>query len=236
MNGEPHAGTPIGLDIRRLRRIAIFRLFLAIPGLGAAFFLAAGTLRYWQAWVYLAMTFILMSLMMVHLLRRNPGLLERRMRTREKEAVQRKIIKFVDVFFVIAFLLPGFDRRWGWSSVPPAVVMAADVISLLGYALFALVIRENPFAGRTVEVEQKQKAITTGPYAVVRHPMYSAMLLLYGSAPLALGSWWALIPMSMVFVVIPLRAIHEEKLLLKELEGYGEYIQKTKYRLIPGIW
>ncbi len=236
MNGEPHADTPNALDIRRLRRIVISRLFLVFPGLGLAFFLPAGTFRYWQAWVYLAMMFILMSFMMVHLLRRDPRLLERRMRTREKEAVQRKIVKLADVFFVIAFLLPGFDRRWGWSSVPPAVVLAADVISLLGYALFALVIRENPFAGHTVEVEQKQKAITTGPYAVVRHPMYSAILLLYGSAPLALGSWWALIPMGMVFIVIPLRAIHEEKFLLKELEGYGEYIQKIKYRLIPGIW
>lgn len=236
MNGELRSDTPDSLDITRLRRTVITRLFLVFPGLGLAFFLPAGTFRYWQAWVYLAMMFILMSLMTAHLLRHDPGLLERRMRTREKEAVQRKIIKFGDVFFVIAFLLPGFDRRWGWSSVPPAVVLAADVISLLGYGLFALVIRENPFAGHTVEVEQKQKVITTGPYAVVRHPMYSAVLLLYGSAPLALGSWWALIPMSIVLIVIPVRAIHEEGLLLKELKGYGEYIQRTKYRLIPGIW
>jgi len=236
MNGENRAEPKNALDIGRLKRTALARLLIGISAFGLMLFLPAGTFRYWQAWTYIAILFIPASLVTFCFMRKNPELLERRMRTGEKEAKQRKIVQLGSGLFAIAFLFPGLDRRWGWSSVPPAVVLAANVLIVLGYALVVLSMRENRFAARTVEVERRQKVVTTGPYSVVRHPMYSGMLLMYGLSPLALGSYWALIPFGLMLLVLPVRLVHEEKFLLLELEGYREYCQKTKYRLIPGVW
>ena len=158
------------------------------------------------------------------------------MRMREKEAEQKLIIKLSYLYFLAAFLLPGFDQRYGWSAVPAPVVVMADLIVLLGYALFFLVLKENRYASRIIEVEQQQQVITTGPYALVRHPMYLAVLLMYIFSPLALGSYWAMIPTILLPVLLVARIRNEEKVLTRELAGYQAYRQKIKYRLIPGAW
>ena len=217
-------------------RTVIVRVVLFIALLVAMLFLPAGTFHYWQAWVYLAILTIPAGLVMTYLIRKDPELLERRMRMTEKEAEQRTIIKLSILFFIIVFLIPGFDKRFGWSSVPLEVVIIADAIVLAGYVVFVLVLRENRYASRIIEVEQKQKVITTGPYAVVRHPMYSGALLMYGFSPLALGSYWGMIPNALLVILIVARIRNEEKVLKQELEGYREYTQKVKYRLVPQIW
>lgn len=236
MTAENTKNPPNAVDLKRLKKAVLIRILIGILALGLMFFGLAGTLCYWQAWIYMAVSFIPMFFVMLFLLRKNPELLERRIRMKEKERGQKKIVKFASVIFVIGFLLPGFDHRFGWSSVPFALVVVADVMYLLGYGLFVLVLRENPFAARTVEVEQNQKVITTGPYAVVRHPLYVAVLLIYSFSPLALGSYWALIPSGLTVLILVARILNEEKVLLRDLDGYREYTQKTRYRLIPGVW
>jgi protein-S-isoprenylcysteine O-methyltransferase Ste14 len=224
------------LSPQQLRRMVVGRLLAALIALGAIFFLSAGTIRYWEAWVYMAVLFIPMSFFAVYLLRYNPALLERRMKMREVEPQQRRIIAVSIVVLLAAGMLPGLDKRFGWSSVPTWLVLAADVIFLLGYLLFVLTLRENEYAARTVEVEQQQRVITTGPYAIVRHPLYLASILMYGFTPLALGSYWGLVPIAFFPVILIARILNEEKVLLRELPGYAEYCQKVRYRLIPKIW
>lgn len=220
----------------KLVRTVLVRIVLFIAALGAMLFLPAGTFDYWQAWAYLAILIIPMIFVLTYLIGRDPELLERRMRMREKETEQKLIIKLSILFFVIALLIPGFDKRFGWSSVPLEVIVTADVIVLAGYMVFVLVLRENRYASRIVEVERKQKVVTTGPYAVVRHPMYSGALLMWGFSPLALGSYWGMIPNVLLVVLIVARIRNEEKILNRQLEGYSEYTQKVRYRLVPGIW
>lgn len=204
--------------------------------MGAVFFLPAGTLAYWQAWVYMGVLLIPMLFVVRRLLRTSPRLLERRMQMREREVTQKRLISFSALFFLAAFLLPGFDRRWGWSSVPLPVVLAADVVVLLGYGLTIRVLLENEFASRTVEVMQGQRVISTGPYGYVRHPMYLAVLLMVLASPIALGSWWALLLALSIIPILVVRILDEEKVLERDLPGYRDYVQKTKYRLLPGVW
>ncbi|MBC7232325.1 MAG: isoprenylcysteine carboxylmethyltransferase family protein [Chloroflexi bacterium] len=224
------------LSPQQLRKMVVGRLLAALIALGAIFFLSAGTIRYWEAWVYMAVLLIPMSLFAVYLLRYNPALLERRMKMREVEPQQRRIIAVSIIVLLAAGMLPGLDKRFGWSAVPTWLVLAADVIFLLGYLLFVLTLRENEYAARTVEVEQQQRVITTGPYAIVRHPLYLASILMYGFTPLALGSYWGLVPIAFFPVILIARILNEEKVLLRELPGYAEYCQKVRYRLIPKIW
>jgi len=140
------------------------------------------------------------------------------------------------LFFLLTFLIPGFDKRFGWSATQGWVVLIADVMVLLGYGLVFLVFRENSYAARTVGVEQGQEVISSGPYSIVRHPMYLGILLTYGFSPLALGSYWGMIPMLLLPVLLMARIWNEEQVLRKELEGYEAYTRQVKYRLIPGIW
>jgi len=166
---------------------ALVRLLAGFTILAAMLFLPAGTLAYWEAWAYMAVLFVPMSLGVAYLLKNDPGLLERRMRTKEKDAGQSLIVKVGSVFYVFAFLLPGFDRRFGWSYVPVAAVIAADVLVLLAYGLCIMVLKENSYASRVVEVEQGQRVVTTGPYAIVRHPMYLGALVMFLCTPVALA-------------------------------------------------
>jgi protein-S-isoprenylcysteine O-methyltransferase Ste14 len=219
-----------------LTRRVLVRLAAAIALLAAVLFLPAGTLRFWEAWVYLAVLLTPISLTMAYFLKHDPELVERRMRTREKEARQRLIMRLGWIYFLAAFTLPGFDRRYGWSSVPAVVVVGADVVVLLAYGLFVLVLKENSYASRIIEVEPQQRVITTGPYAFVRHPMYAAALLMYIFSPLALGSYWAMIPSILLLWLLVARIRNEESVLLRELQGYREYTQKTRYRLVPHVW
>jgi protein-S-isoprenylcysteine O-methyltransferase Ste14 len=224
------------LSRRQLTTKALVRLVAGSIILLAMLLLPAGTVAYWEAWAYMAVLFVPITLVLIYLLRNDPELLERRMRTKEKDAEQALIVKLGSVSYVLAFLLPGVDRRVGWSLVPAAAVVVADVLVLLGYGLFILVLRENSYASRLVEVEQGQRVVTTGPYAIVRHPMYLGMLVMFLSTPVALGSWWAVIPALPLVAILVARIRNEEKLLVKELEKYQEYTQITKYHLIPGIW
>jgi protein-S-isoprenylcysteine O-methyltransferase Ste14 len=218
-----------------LKRVLV-RLLVAIPALILILFLPAGTFAYWEAWVYLAILLLPMCFVLIYLLRNDPGLLERRMRMREKEAEQGRIIKLSLLYFLFVFMLPGLDHRFGWSHVPVAVVLFADLVVLLGYGLIFLVFRENRYASRVVEVEAEQEVIRTGPYAVVRHPMYSGTLLMYLLSPLALGSYWAMIPALLIVPILVARIRNEEAVLGRELKGYQAYMQQTRFRLLPQIW
>lgn len=236
MRKENPSGSGNRLNLKRLKRTIALRIVLLPIVLGLIFFLPAGTWRYWQAWVYLSILFIPMLGVFIYFIRRDPKLLERRMKAREKERRQKTIIGLSSFLFIGIYLLPGFDRRYGWSSVPVFVVIAADIIILAGYGLFVRVLKENRYASRIVEVAREQTVITTGPYAVVRHPMYVAVGIIYILSPLALGSFWAMLPALLVAVVLVARIVNEEKVLLRDLSGYEEYMQRVRYRLIPGVW
>ena len=216
--------------------INIARFVSGIVVIGACLFWPAGTLNYWQAWTWLAALFIPMGVSLAYLIHRDPALLERRTRTNETRPEQRLIIAASTLYFLVIFLLPGFDKRYGWSQVPVWLVLLADLVVVAGYGLYILVLQTNSYASRVIEVEQGQKVISTGPYALVRHPMYLAMILLMSATPLALGSFWAFLPSLGLIPLLAIRAKDEEKLLMKELTGYREYTQKTRYRLFPGLW
>jgi protein-S-isoprenylcysteine O-methyltransferase Ste14 len=212
------------------------RFLAAIVLVGCTLFLPAGTLNYWQAWLYMGLLFIPVAIVGVVLVIKDPELLERRMRTREREAPQRRVIASSGLLLLAVVLIPGFDRRYAWSNVPLPLVFLADILILLGYLLFVLTIRANRFASRVVEVQANQVVISSGPYALVRHPMYLAVSLIFTLTPLALGSFWALIPALLLPVVLAARIGNEEQLLRRDLPGYAEYCHKVKYRLVPFIW
>ena len=219
-----------------LVRTVLVRFGGAFLVLCAMFFLPAGTLAYWEAWAWMGVLFVPMAGVLVYLVRKDPALLERRMRTRELEKEQSLLIKLSLLWFVLTFLLPGFDRRFGWSDVPFWVVIVADVLVLLSYCLFIVVVRENTYASRVVEVERGQEVISSGPYSIVRHPMYLGVLVMYVCTPLALGSSWALIPAVLIIPVIIARIRNEEKVLQRDLPGYSQYMQTTRFRVVPGVW
>lgn len=223
-------------DKSTLTKTVISRYVMAFVAIAAIIFLPAWTLRYWQGWLYMAILFIPMLLVMVYMLRNAPELLERRLRMRERETQQKKIIALSYIPFLLAYVLPGFDVRLGWSNVPAWVSIAAAVVVLVGYGVVFLVFRENQYASRVVEVEKEQSVISSGPYGVVRHPMYVGMLLLYIFSPLVLGSYWAMLPAALIVPVITARILNEENVLARDLNGYPEYMQKVRYRLIPGVW
>jgi len=224
------------VDLARLKKTVAVRIFLFLIVMGLMFFWPAGTFRYWQAWAYMGVVLIPMLFVLVYMLRSAPELLARRLQMRERERTQQGVISFGIVFLIGAFLLPGFDRRWGWSSMPWWVVVAADLLVLLGYAMIFRVFRENRYTSRTVQVEQGQQVISTGPYARVRHPMYVGVLVFYLASPIALGSWWAFLPAAVILPILVVRILNEEQVLERDLPGYKEYKQKVRYRLVPSIW
>lgn len=220
----------------QLAAMALTRLLLGFIILMAMLLLSAGTMAYWEAWTYITVLLVPLIFVFAYLLVNDPKLLERRMRTKEKDAKQTRIVLSGSVSYVLTFLVSGFDRRFGLSHVPIAAVIVADVLVFLGYSIFIRVLRENSYASRVIEVEEGQRVVTTGPYSIVRHPMYLAVLVMYLFTPVALGSWWALIAALPLIGVLVARIRNEEQQLLKELKGYQEYTQITKYRLIPGVW
>lgn len=215
----------------------IIPLLIAAPiAMGLILFGPAGTLDYWQAWAYMAILLGPVCFVILYFLKKDPAFLERRMRMREKEARQALIVRASAVLFLIGFLIPGLDRRFGWSQMPPEFVIAADATVLLGYAIVFLAFRENSYAGRTIEVEKGQKVISTGPYSLIRHPMYLGTLLMYLATPIALGSY-AAAPLFLLFVpIIVFRILNEEEVLRRDLPGYAGYCSKTRFRLLPYIW
>ncbi len=203
---------------------------------GLMFFLPAGTFDYWQAWAYLAIIAALALFVILYFMKNDPEFLERRLQMREKEAQQKRVVAFGLLIFIVGFLLPGFDKRYGWSFIPFEYVVAADAVVLLGYWLVFLVFRENSYAGRTVRVEKGQKVISTGPYSVIRHPMYFGMIFMYLATPIALGSYVAFPVFLLVLPMLVFRILNEEEVLGRELPGYKEYCKRVRYRLIPFVW
>ena len=204
--------------------------------LAAFFFLTAGTLAYWEAWVYLFILFTPMTGLSIYLLRHDPALLERRLQYKERRKQQKGIIALSYPIFLLAFLLPGLDKRFGWTDTPLAAIIIAQVLVLAGYAIVIWVFRENSYASRIIEVQSGQKVIDTGSYSFIRHPMYLGVGTLYILSPLALGSWLAIIPALPLLIVLFFRIRDEEIALARDLPGYIDYMLKERYRLIPGIW
>src|SRR5271166_5420716 len=223
-----------GLNIR-----AFAGLLQLVVALAVLIFLPAWTLRYWQAWI-LAAVFIACTLAItVYLMRNDPALLERRLKAGpgvEQENSQKIIQALAIVAFISIFVVSALDHRFGWSSVPPYVIALGDILVALGFFLVFLVFRENTFTSGIIEVGSEQKVITTGPYALVRHPMYIGALVMLIGVPLALGSWWGLLTITLMVAVIVWRLLDEESFLAKRLAGYCEYQNRVRYRLLPFIW
>ncbi len=212
-------------------RFSFVPLFIAVFTL-----LPAGTLNYWQVYLYFTILVVPMLFVLAYFFRIDPKFLERRARTSEK-IKEQKLIQLLNLpLFISAFIIPGLDRRFGWSDIPAEVIIAADIVILTGYLIVFLVFRQNSYASRIIEIDKEQKVISTGLYSVVRHPMYLGVLVMYLLTPLALGSYWGLIPMSLLPVTLVFRILNEEKVLSESLEGYKEYCMKTRYRLIPYLW
>lgn len=219
-----------------LKKQVFIRLIPAPFVLGLFLFVPAGSFSYWQGWLFLGVIFVPFIFAAAYFLKTDPGLLERRMRIREKEGEQKIIVFLSSVIFFTGLLLPGLDYRFGWSAVPVLLVLAADVLVVLGYVLTFLTLRENSYASRIIETEKGQKVISSGPYAYIRHPMYLGVIVMFLFTPLALGSYWAVFPFLTLPAFIALRILNEEVILLRDLPGYREYCGRVRYRLVPGIW
>jgi protein-S-isoprenylcysteine O-methyltransferase Ste14 len=223
--------------LRMLRRQVIIRFGLAAVLIPIILYVLAGTLRYWQGWLYGMVLIVPMLATVNYLLKHEPELLERRMKYREKESEQQAIISIGNIIFVVGFIAIAVDLRLhGLDTVPISWILAADAGVFLGYLLVRWVFKENSYASRTIEVVEGQRVITSGPYAIIRHPMYLGVLLIYLLTPIALGSLWAVPIFSLFIPLLVWRIIAEEKILLRDLPGYSEYCKVRKYRLLPHIW
>ena len=211
-------------------------LLTGLVVMGALFFLSAGTFGYWNGWLMLGILFIPMLLMGLVLLVKDRSLLEKRLQLKEKQTTQKGVVALSGLMFLSGFVVAGLDFRFGWLPLPKAVSVIAAVIFLAGYGMYAEVLRENTYLSRTVEVQEDQKVIDTGLYGIVRHPMYTATLLMFLAMPLVLGSVIALAVFLAYPVIIIARLNNEEQVLEEGLKGYTEYKQKVKYRLLPFIW
>lgn len=223
-----------GLNIR-----AIGWLLVLLVVMGAVLFVSAWTFNYWQAWVFLSVFGLSSLAVTVYLMKNDPKLLERRMHggpTAEKELSQKIIMSAASIGFAAILIVPALDHRWHWSAVPPYAVIAGNILIVLGWTIILFVFRENTFTSATIEVVADQRVVSTGPYVVVRHPMYSGSLLYFLGIPIALGSWWGLLVGILMMPVFVLRLFDEEKLLARNLPGYSEYMDRVKYRLVPFVW
>ncbi len=215
---------------------ALTKFIIGLLLVALLIFLPAGTFLYPGGLLFLGLLFIPMLIMGAVMLICAPDLLRKRLDAKEKQGDQKGVVAVSGLIFLGGFILAGMDFRFGWSAVPMPVVMVASVLFLVGYALYAEVMRENAYLSRTVKVEEGQTVISTGLYGVMRHPMYMASVVMFLSLPLVLGSWYALIPFAFYPALMVIRIRGEEKLLTAELAGYEEYKKKVKYRMIPFIW
>lgn len=223
-------------DMRRLRTLLFLRMPVMVAILLAIWLAAAGRASYWQAWMVSATFFGLMLAIGSYFIRTDPDFLLHRLQFREKEAAQRRIVGGSSVLFLVVFVFPAVDVRFGWSRMPAWISPIGLGVMLAAYAFVIWVFRTNRYASRIVEVQNGQTVISTGPYAVVRHPMYAGLLVLYPALMIALGSWWGAGLTVLMTIPLVLRLRNEEAVLRRDLPGYVEYCQRTRYRLIPGIW
>ena len=227
------------MDLSELRRRAWRANSLFLPAMWLLLFLPAWTLRYWQAWLYWLLYAALTAAGTTYLLKRDPKLVERRLSVgpgAEKEKTQKIIMVFASICFVLSLVIPGIDHHLHWSAVPVWLVLLANAVVVLGYAFMLVVVRTNSYAAATIRVESEQPVISTGPYALIRHPMYSGALLMLGLTPLALGSYWGVLMIVPTFIGLAWRLLDEERYLARNLPGYTEYCARTRYRLIPLVW
>jgi len=236
MTGSDYDAAEMSFKARLVVRLSVGLVIFA-----ALLFLPAGTLRFWRGWVFLVLFFLPILIAHVYLYKHDPQLLERRMQRKEKVSEQRLLIKLWMPFFFAVFLLPGLDYRFGWSrklvgEVPLWLTVLSDVLVVSGWLFVFWVLKVNTFASRTIRVEAGQKVISSGPYRLVRHPMYLGSLVMFVSVPLALGSYvaWPAFVLNVPFYVF--RLLNEEKVLREELPGYAEYCARTQWRLVPLVW
>ena len=215
---------------------AIIKFVFGVILVGALVFLPAGTLSFWNGWVFMAILFVPMFGAGIVMMLKNPYLLQKRLDAKEKRGEQSLVIKLSGLMFLAGFIVAGLNYRFQWHILPKGVSIAAAIAFLCAYLIYAEVLRENTYLSRTIEVQENQKVISTGLYGIVRHPMYGATLLLFMVMPLVLGSIISFIIFLAYPVIISRRIKDEEELLSKELEGYAEYQKKVKYKLIPFVW
>ncbi len=225
--------------MNKLARKTVIGFTQLIALLGILLLAPAWTLDYWQAWVYLSVFAVSTALITVYLWKEDPKLLERRINAgpgAENEKRQKLVQALASVVFIGTMILPSLDHRFSWSAVPLTVVVTGDVLVALGFLVIFRVFKENSFAAATITVAPDQRLVWTGPYAIVRHPMYSGALIMLFGTPLALGSWWALLMFIPMALAILWRARDEERFLMANLPGYEEYCQIVRYRLVPRVW
>ena len=215
---------------------AITKFIFGFILIGLLIFLPAGTLSFFNGWLFIAVLFVPMLLAGIVLMVKNPDLLRSRLDAKEKQREQSTVVKLSGLMFLAGFIVAGLNFRFGWYMLPRGVVIGASVVFLVSYVLYAEVLRENTYLSRTIEVQENQKVIDTGLYGIVRHPMYSATLLMFLSMPIVLGSIYSFLIFLAYPLIIARRIKGEEEFLEKELYGYSEYKQKVRYRLIPFIW
>ena len=215
---------------------AITKFILGVILVGVIIFLPAGTLEFRNGWLFMGLLFIPMFLAGIVMMFKNPELLKSRLDAKEKQKEQDLVVKLSGLMFLVGFVLAGLGYRFYWYMLPSDVSVIASVTFFLGYVLYAEVLKENTYLSRTIKVQENQTVVSTGVYGIVRHPMYSATLILFLSMPLILGSIYAFFVFLAYPFIIAKRIKHEEEFLEQELDGYKEYKQKVKYRLIPFIW
>lgn len=215
---------------------ALIKYLLGVVLVGALIFLPAGTLSFFNGWLFMAILFLPILIAGVVMFFKNPELLKRRLDSKEKQKDQSIVVKLSGLMFLVGFILCGLGFRFGWYTLPKTVSVIAAAVFLFSYVLYAQVMRENTYLSRTVKVEENQKVVDTGLYSVVRHPMYSATVIMFLAMPLVLGSVYSFVVFLAYPLLIAFRIKGEEKLLEKELDGYKEYKERVKYRLVPFIW
>ena len=221
---------------RKLLIQGLVKFLAGLVILGALLFIPAGTLAWPQAWRLLAILFIPIFIVGLVMMAKNPELLRKRLNAKEEEKEQKDVVKYSGLMFLAAFILAGLNFRFRWIVLPDWISRTAAVIFLISYGLYAEVMRENTYLSRTVEVQENQKVVDTGLYGIVRHPMYMSTLFLFLAMPLVLGSLISFLVMLLYIPLIAKRIRNEEKVLEEGLEGYKEYKQKVKYKVIPFIW
>ena len=229
---EPTNGT----DQARARRRGLIRLLFAWIVLPLFFYATGGSLLWWQAWVYCILLLAPMTVFVIWMAGVDPAFFERRFKMREDDPAQRRIQAWATPLFLVFFIVPGLDRRFGWSDPPSVIVIPALILSLISYLFILRVFLENRWAGRTVETWEDQRVVDTGPYAIVRHPMYTGVITLMLATPLALDSYWGVLGALACVPVFVFRIRHEEEILLRDLRGYEGYRERVRYRIVPFIW
>lgn len=212
------------------------RLTLSPITIGVLLFGTAGSLRYWNGWLFLGTVFVLAMVFTLYFYKKDPSLFKKRMKIHEEQKEQRTYVKSMLALFLITFLVAGFDYRFGWSHVPMWLVAVSVVVMVFGYILIVIVMAQNTFASRVIEIQQNQRVIDTGLYSFIRHPMYLAATIMCTAWPLVLGSYYALIPIMLLPAVLVYRIKNEEVVLRAGLYGYREYAARVRYRLIPFVW